>query len=199
MLKKSCLFFLIPLISCSSQIEWYRQLPPHDLPSAKIPLGKYSKKIFSKAPLNSRYLFHENKEEILLLPQMQFTRMYVSKWTEGNLEKETRIFAKGYYQNKGAWVLLTTTQIHYEFFENNFKIKERKVVDARHRLLYYLWKKEKALIPMIYETGYEEKNFGVKDGVSIPYEENSIFYRYLRFYVYEEYQSHGYFLIEEEK
>lgn len=192
-----CLFFVI---QCSFQnSEWFRNLPTQKLPNEEIPLGKYRKKIFSRAPFNSRHIFHENKEEILLLSDTEFSRFYVSKWKEGSLEKETRISAKGHYQKNGRWVLLTTTQIYYEFFENQSKIQERKV-DVKSPLLYYFWKNEKVLVPMLYEKGYEEKNFGVKDGVSVPYDDsNPIFLRYLRFYTYEEYQSHGYFLTQEDK
>lgn len=193
-----CLLFFI--IQCSSQnSEWFRRLPNQKLPIEEIPLGKYQKKIFSRAPLNSPNIFHENREEIFLLSGMQFSRFYLSKWKQGSFEREFQISAKGYYQKNGKWVLLTTTQIHYEFFENQSKIQERKV-DVKSSLLYYFWKNEKVLVPMLYEKGFEEKNFGVKDGVSIPYDDsNPIFLRYLRFYTYEEYQSHGYFLTQEDK
>ena len=47
---------------------------------------------------------------------------------------------------------------------------------------------------MIYDMGYEEKDFGVKDGVVIPYDEKSPnFFRFIKIYAFKEFQSHAYY------
>lgn len=193
-MRKFLFLIAILILDCSFQKEWYRKLPIQNLPKANLPLGTYKKKLNSRAPLNSKYVFHEATEKIIIVESNQFIREHESRWSEGANTKKTFITARGSYQNNGNWILFETKQINYKFFENGKQLQER-TLDVKTELLYYFWKNEKVLIPMIYETGFEEKNFGVKDGVKIPYDElEPSFLRYLQFYTYEEYQSHAYFL-----
>ena len=191
-------FSLFCFLSCSSK-EWYRELPKEASQAQPILLGVYVKKLPSLAPMRSAHIFHEHSEKIYIQKDGTFRREYISKWTEGIHSRSIFIQADGNYLQKGNWVLLITKTRKIQE-RKDFELENERVLDSETRLIYYLWKKGKVLVPMIYETGYREKNFGVKDGLKVPFDELSLeFQRYLQFYTYEEFQSHAYFFERDEK
>ncbi len=186
------LLSLLCFVYCS-QREWYRELPKEAKQTQPILLGVYVKKLPSRAPMRSAHIFHEHSEKIYIQKDGRFRREYTSKWTEGMHSKSIFLQAEGNYIQKGNWVLfITKTRKIQE--RKDFKLENERVLDTEISLIYYLWKQGQILIPMIYETGYIEKNFGVKDGLKVPFDESSReFKRYLQFYTYEEFQPHAYF------
>jgi hypothetical protein len=179
-------------IHCSST-EWYRKLPDQKEPDSNLPLGIWKKRVNPRMPMNSTFFQDKVKEEILLKLDNQFEKFYESELHKG--ENTYRIWMKGegLYFTNGNWILFETKKVLIREYENNF-LKKEKVVEKENRVLYYFWKKESLIIPMIYEKAFEEKNFGVKDGVTRPYDESEKnFYNYIRIYTYKEFQPHAYF------
>ena len=102
-----------------------------------------------------------------------------------------QITGKGIYQTKGNWILLHTNEL--KKWESDQK-PDDTFKKFEHKLLYYYDKKNDVILPMIYDVAYQEKNFGVRDGVNTPYDEtDKNFLKHLRIYTYKDYQPHAYF------
>lgn len=189
-IKKNLVWtFILISVSCTS---WIRELPKSTNTKNVELSGKYERRTNTKASLTSVYskniwteyiIFgHEKKDE--------FFKYYESIDTKGISKTIKIILGKGIYQVSGDWILLTT-----------FKKKEcinQKESDVdwtnfNHKLLYHYDKKTRTIIPMLYETGYVESNFGVKDGVSEANANSEIFHSYRKIYTEKEYHSHAYY------
>ncbi|MCB1178152.1 MAG: hypothetical protein KDK36_11275 [Leptospiraceae bacterium] len=190
---KFLIFFLIlGIISCSSS-KWYRKLPEHSLKKVKIPSGKWKKGINPRMPMNSPVYKDDVLETIKLYEDDSFEKTYSSTVNYSNTSLKILKKGKGRYEINGNWILLKLEELDEKEFENNL-LKNEKVVEKENTLLYYFWEKENLIIPMIYEKAFEEKDFGVKDGVTRPYDESEKnLYNYIRIYAFKEFQSHAYF------
>jgi hypothetical protein len=195
--KIAFLIVVLTGLQCTNQ-KWYRELPSEPRDGHSLYPGFWVKRTPSRAPMRSDFVFHENSELIFIGPDRSFRREYKSRWQVGEDISEKSIVGEGEYIQNGNWVLfITRTRLITE--KKNAEKEKQTKLDSEVRLLYYLWEQGTLLIPMIYDKAYEEKNFGVIDGVSKPYdEESSGFIRYLRFYTYEEFQPHAYHFQGEE-
>lgn len=121
-----------------------------------------------------------------------FVKSYRNTNLYGSKKVEERITGRGIYQVKGNWILLETKELQQVKIENGKTCCEG-FKPYSHKLLYYYYAEEKALLPMLYEAGYQEQNFGVSDGAGAAYQVDENFKTYLQIYTRKEYHSHAYF------
>ncbi|WP_243393424.1 hypothetical protein [Leptospira perolatii] len=125
-----------------------------------------------------------------------FVKTYVREVIDGNKFRRINLEGRGSYEVQGNWILLSTSEI--ETTEENWKFGEtskfstKTMKSSSHRLLYHFDPLSDSIIPMLYETGYDEKPFGVVEGTRIPYSENEAFQISRKNYASKEYQSHVY-------
>lgn len=170
--------------------DWIRKLPPDEKKTQINIQGVWAKKAMPISPINSNYYKNEWKEEIEFHSNT-FIKKYESIDKIGDKKIQTKVVGKGEYKTKGNWILLITKQIKRWSSDQN---SNDSFQDFDHKLLYYYDKKNNVILPMIYDVAYKEKNFGVRDGVNTPYDENDKnFLKYIKIYTYKEYQAHAYF------
>lgn len=184
--------WVLCLISCNRQ-EWIRKLPPEHKKPVKIQ-GRWARNTKPKSPINSFWYKNNWSEEIYFDRPKKgyFIKLYKNTNKYGSRIVVQIITGRGKYTISGNWLLLHTT--------------EREIIEKKddksccsgfesfeHRLLYYYHREQKALLPMLYETGYTESNYGVVDGCSKPYQVDENFRTYLQIYSQKEYHSHAYF------
>ncbi|MCE9501984.1 MAG: hypothetical protein K8R21_16000 [Leptospira sp.] len=179
-------------LSCT---DWIRKLPEKNYETNAIVKGVWEKRTNPRSAMNSS--FHKNiwseKIEFDVPSNGKFRKIYEKKDIFGEKIIRKKVTGIGDYSVKGNWVLLSTKKIEVEESENE-KTQETKRESFDHILLYHYDKDSLTLIPMTYESGYQEKNFGMKDGVSMPYAEDKNFFISRKIYLYKDFQSHAYFL-----
>lgn len=184
--------FALLFIGCQKQ--WYRSLPTEREVSTHNFYGLWQKKTNPRSPINSSW--HKNwwSEKIHLRQDQTFVKIYESEDLIGKISIRHKVEGKGTFRTHKNWILLETKQIEQiEWQGEELKKKESKEVDSA--LLYYYYLDGNLIIPMIYDMGYNEKDFGVKDGVFIPYDEKNFnFFQYIKIYAFKEFQSHAYYL-----
>ena len=196
---KRILYFLVFVLffSCNS-LTWIRKLPAKAESSPILVKGLWKRKTNPKSAMNSSWHKNSWSEEIYFdRPKSgSFVKSYRNTNYYGSKKVEERITGRGTYQVKGNWILLETRELQH--------IKEEKSQTCceefkpySHKLLYYYYAEEKAILPMLYEAGYQEQNFGVSDGASGAYQVDENFQTYLQIYTHKEYHSHAYFLVGE--
>ncbi|TGK04310.1 hypothetical protein EHQ53_02750 [Leptospira langatensis] len=179
--------------------SWIRELPTSEQTVADVQLqGLYEKRLPPYSPYTS-VLYRENHSENLRFDKAtkSFRKFYTREIEEKGLVQKFRVVGEGKYRSKGNWVLLTTEKIESEesVWKNGQQISGTGVntVASSHKLLYHYDASSDSLIPMINETGYREKAFGVVDGTQTPYAEDELFRLSRRNYTLKEYQGHAYF------
>ncbi|HMX34195.1 MAG TPA: hypothetical protein PKL30_13710 [Leptospiraceae bacterium] len=182
---------LLFLFNCST--PWYRTLPNEELPSTRNFFGVWKKKTNSRAAINSSWHKNQWSESIYLRSDFTFTKVYEASDLVGREKHENTVIGKGVFKVNGNWILLETKSIFAEKKLNGV-IEKKEERSQESALLYYYSVEGNLIIPMIYDMGYKEKDFGVKDGVSKPFDDkNPNFFQYIKIYAFKEFQSHAYY------
>lgn len=184
----------IHLLNFCSKEDWIRKLPEtKDKPNVVLS-GKWERKTQSRAAMGSIWHKEISKEWIEFdVPQKgEFTKSYSVVNYYGSEKVEEYITGRGKYFVSGNWFLLSTEEQEIIHIDNQTNCcKGYKKFD--HKLLYYYDTINNLIIPMLFESGYIEKEYGVKDGVKDPYkEEDENFKTYIKIYSFKEYHSHSY-------
>lgn len=184
------LVFLI--LEC--QTPWYRQLPLSKLETRQDLIGIWQKKTNPRSPINSSWYKNTWSEKIILQSGNKFIKIYESEDWIANDSIYRKVEGFGTYSSMNNWILLETKTLRITRKEGEELVKnESKSFESS--LLYYYYRDENLIIPMIYDVGYEEKDFGVKDGINQPYDDKSSnFFTFLKIYAFKEFQSHAYYL-----
>ncbi|TGM11314.1 hypothetical protein EHQ81_16670 [Leptospira selangorensis] len=192
--------FLFVLTGCFPP-SWIRELPERPESSSDITLkGIYSKKLPPFSPLTSTS-YKENQSEKLEFSNSEksFKKYYLREIEEKGEIRRIQIEGSGKYESRGNWLLLNTQKIKKEesVWKDGKQISgpEINFLETSHKLLYHYDPSNDTLIPMIYESGYREKPFGVVEGTNIPYAEDELFRIARRNYSKKEYQGHAYFKV----
>ncbi|EQA43410.1 putative lipoprotein [Leptospira broomii serovar Hurstbridge str. 5399] len=186
------------LISCFPP-TWIRELPSDKQTANDVILsGTYSKKLPGFSPLKSLTYVEKHSESIEFSEKDKtFRKTYIREIEEGNKFRRIRIDGKGTFETKGNWVLLRTSSIETEenTWERGKPLQSSGTSNtlSKYKLLYHYDRESETIIPMVYETGYKEKPFGVVEGIRTPYAEDEAFRISRRNYSRKEYQSHAYF------
>lgn len=185
--------FLIFTIFCSRK-DWIRKLPDKDYSKDQIINGTFIRHTNPKSAINST--FHKNhwNEKILFDKNIgKFEKIYERTDIMGNEKKYLQIRGRGNFYVKGNWIILKTEEIA----ETNSEDTDSLRFDfKKHDLLYHYDENTQTIIPMIYESGYIEKPFGVMDGVKLPYMEDKYFYISRKNFLLKDFQSHAYFQVK---
>ncbi|MBM9578703.1 hypothetical protein JWG45_16270 [Leptospira sp. 201903070] len=188
-----CLFPI--LIDCSPR--WIRELPAND-PIEKIqntiPGGMYVRNRPERSHRNT--LFYKNvvQERIFLNEADRTFEKSMRREVKDKNEYTTYIvIGKGKYSVSGNWVLLETQEKGEVEFQGNGEAFEIVYSPFIHKLLYHYDSSTKTLVPLLYESGYREKTFGLMDGVSRPYLEDKYFQIARNNFLKKEFQFHAYF------
>ncbi|TGK13852.1 hypothetical protein EHO60_00400 [Leptospira fletcheri] len=193
-------FFCFSLVACFPP-AWIRELPAQkqSLPDAVLS-GTFRKNIPGMSPLTSLG-YIENHSEFIEFSDVEktFRKTYNREIEEGNKFRQMRVEGKGRFKTKGNWVLLMTESLIIEesVWEKGKKPETSgaKTSRSNHRLLYHYDPNSLSLIPMLYETGYKEKPFGVVEGIRVPYSEDEAFRIARKNFAKKEYQTHAYYKI----
>ncbi|EOQ96934.1 hypothetical protein LEP1GSC195_2299 [Leptospira wolbachii serovar Codice str. CDC] len=195
-------------LQCAPKMEWIRSLPSEYPRDNKITLGFYSRPAEKKSAFGSRQFLLYWKEEIHLLPNSQFTKV----WSEWKVYKDHSEFRHkvglGNFEKSGDWVLLQTNKLTESDCVSSEKTKTipdggdwSKLFPCsssispnnrsiNHRLLYYY--DGKSLYPLQYESGYTEANFGIAWESDLPYTKSNLFEKAKLKYGKKEFQPHVY-------
>ena len=163
-------FSILLLFSFCKSEEWYRRLPDDKRESSNFIIGVYQKKNQNRAPMNSKIYKNDIDEKIIFFKNGEFKKEFIQNEENGFLNKILDINIQGKYFINGNWVLLH--YLNYTSIVSEKSTKTYKNSSLNKKLLYYYNDKKKYIIPMVYELGLLEKDFGVKDGVKIPYKED---------------------------
>ncbi|MCG6167898.1 hypothetical protein [Leptospira sanjuanensis] len=192
-------FVFLFTLSCGAP-GWIRQLPPDSsdsIPttgSAKIPGGMYVRNRPERSHRNTLFYKNTVQERIFLNPEDRSFEKSMRREIKDVNEYTTHIVSgKGSYSVSGNWVLLETTEKGETFFQGNGEAFEIEYLPFNHKLLYHYDSSTKTLVPLLYESGYTEKNYGLLDGISKPYLEDRYFQIARRNFLKKEYQFHAYF------
>ncbi len=190
---RSCLLLLALFLTLDCQSVWYRSLPEEKSIASRSYIGLWRKKTNPRSAINSSWHRNNWSEKIQFEEGGRFIKTYESEDLIGRSLKQIKIEGQGTYRVQKNWILLETKVInHIEKLDGEIKKKESNTVDSA--LLYYYYLDGNLIIPMIYDMGYREKDFGVKDGVSVPYDDKNFnFFRYIKIYAFKEFQSHAYY------
>ncbi|EQA37113.1 putative lipoprotein [Leptospira inadai serovar Lyme str. 10] len=189
---------LILLAACFPP-AWIRELPSDKQTASDVILsGTYSKRLPGLSPLTSLTYIEKHSESIEFSEKDKtFRKTYIREIEDGNKFRRIRIDGKGTFETRGNWVLLTTSSIETEenTGERGKPLQSSGVsnVSSEYRMLYHYDRESETIIPMLYETGYKEKPFGVAEGIRTPYAEDEAFRISRRNYSKKEYQNHAYF------
>jgi len=189
--KLLVLLFFFEIVGC--QTPWYRKLPSKDKILSQNLVGVWTKKTNPRSAINSSWHKNTWTEKIVLQTSDQFIKIYHSETWIGNRQILRKVEGFGNFTIQNNWILLETKTLKLLEKEGDKIIKnESKTFESS--LLYYYYKEGNLIIPMIYDMGYEEKDFGVKDGVVTAYDDKSPnFFRYIKIYAFKEFQSHAYY------
>ncbi|WP_108927467.1 hypothetical protein [Leptospira johnsonii] len=181
--------------------SWIRELPEKPESSSDIILkGIYAKKLPPFSPFTS-VTYKENQSERLEFSNSEksFQKYYLREIEEKGEIRRIQIEGSGTYESRGNWLLLITQKIKKEesIWKDGKQILRQEInfLESSHKLLYHYDPSNDSLIPMIYESGYREKPFGVVEGTNTPYAEDELFRISRRNYSKKEYQGHAYFKI----
>lgn len=178
-------FFLFSLVlafwECSTP-SWHRELP------RKAPANERLEGFFERVtqPKNTIY---SPRRQVLWSEFLEFSldgtfkKHFHQEETYKDQKFSKTSYGSGTYEKENNWVLLHFTTIQREECEKTCKKENLKPLN----LLYHHW--ENSLVPLCYESNFEEANFGIIWEVNQPYLEDEAFFRARRKYSDKEYQS----------
>ncbi|MCB1158035.1 MAG: hypothetical protein H7A25_24000 [Leptospiraceae bacterium] len=182
-------------MNCStSSDEWIRSLPKERKAPSFSYSGIWIREGRQRAAVNSAYHSDLSRETIRLYPgtEKKFEKTYLRTEILRGIKTSILIKSSGVYEISGNWLLLHTLEIETQQQGDGKNEQTKKKFD--HKLLYYYSIKEEALVPMLYEQGYIELNYGIKDGVREIYNESDEnFHHFIHNFTVKEYHSHAYF------
>ncbi|RHX90569.1 hypothetical protein [Leptospira stimsonii] len=193
-------FLIVPVLflllaDCSPR--WIRELPI-DSSGGKnenlIPGGLYVRNRPERSHRNT--LFYKNvvQERIFLNPENHTFEKSMRREVKDKNEYTTYIVSgKGKYSVSGNWILLETLEKGEVEFQGNAEAFEIVYSPFIHKLLYHYDSSTKTIVPLLYESGYKEKTFGLMDGVNKPYLEDQYFQIARKNFLKKEFQFHAYF------
>ncbi|MDI7195596.1 hypothetical protein [Leptospira santarosai] len=189
--------FLASVLFLSCSPEWIRELPPNsdlEADSGKIPGGTYVRNRPERSHRNTLFYKNTVQERIFLNPEDHTFEKSMRREVKDINEYTTHIVSgKGRYFVSGNWVLLETYQKGEAFFQGNGEAFQIEYLPFHHKLLYHYDSSTKTLVPLLYESGYREKRYGLLDGVSKPYLEDRYFQTARKNFLKKEFQFHAYF------
>ena len=181
-------------INCANTL-WYTQLPKIKIENSDFKIGIYSKKKYFRSPMNSKIFSNTISEELIFFEDGIFKKTIEEEERIENNKKITKKNAYGKYLVNGNWLLLCYPHQISEQIENGVEKRNNNLLKLKeYKLLYYYEKKNKFIIPMVNDRGFEMINYGVKDHVKNPYiEDDPNFLIALKLFSVKEYQSHAYY------
>ncbi|PJZ55065.1 hypothetical protein [Leptospira adleri] len=191
----SVFVLLILIAGCTP--NWIRELPaagPSEKDINSVPGGMYIRNRPERSHMNT--LFYKNvvQERIFLNSAERTFEKSMRREVKDKNEYTTYIVSgKGKYSVSGNWVLLETQEKGEAEFQGNAEAFEIVYSPFIHKLLYHYDSSTKTLVPLLYESGYKEKTFGLMDGVSQPYLEDKYFQIARKNFLRKEFQFHAYF------
>ncbi|TGK35155.1 hypothetical protein EHQ12_14955 [Leptospira gomenensis] len=189
-------FFLILFLSQCASSSWIRTLPysGSEISLATIPAGLYVRNRPERSHRNTLYYKNIVHENILLNSGTgRFEKSTRREIKDKNEYRTTIVVGKGIYSVSGNWVLLETQEKAELSYSGNSEPFQVEYAPFSHKLLYHYDSETKTLVPLLYETGYEEKSYGLLDGMSAPYAEDRFFAIARRNLLKKEFQFHAYF------
>lgn len=201
---RALIIFII--FSCSA--PWYNKLPKFEKQPDTIMNGLWIKKIMHFFPLNS-IAFKDQRIESIAFNNANKTFIKKSIYKKESNSRRTTVITtgKGIFKVKGNWVLLETNSITVATAEKNIQDNtpekfKYKTINKKYSLLYHF--NNESLIPMVddsatygqkslFPEGYYVYNYGIKDLISAPYNEDEIFFKARRQYEKKVYNSPAYF------
>ncbi len=192
-MEKFPFFLCISILFLDCQRVWYRSLPENSHVSSNHFIGLWQKRTNPRSAINSSWHKNHWSEKIYFRKDFTFVKTYESEDFIGKSLAYLKVEGTGSYRIHKNWILLETKKIE-QIEKLDGEIKKNVIKPFDSGLLYYYYLDGNLIIPMIYDMGYNEKDFGVKDGVSIPFDDtNSNFFRYIKIYAFKEFQSHAYY------
>lgn len=183
-------------LSCSGK-EWYEKLPTEVKPKSEFKYGVYKKKVYSRKPMLS-VIFQDSISESFIF-NMNGSLQKSIEISEVNYgtKKIIKKIAIGNYKLNGNWILVIFPNQSLDIIEEGeIKIKNKEKFPG-YELLYYYEPNKKFIIPMKSEKLFKLDNFGVKDFINNPYNENEKqFLNAIKIYSEKENISHAYYFIE---
>ncbi|PJZ29322.1 hypothetical protein [Leptospira kmetyi] len=192
-------FLLSVFLVCSgcSSPEWIRELPKDSVQNAdtiRIPSGMYVRNRPERSHRNTLFYKNTVQERIFLNGEDGTFEKSMRREVKDVNEYTTHIVSgKGKYIVAGNWVLLETLEKGETLFQGNGEAFQIEYAPFSHKLLYHYDSSSKTLVPLLYESGYREKTYGLLDGVSKPYLEDKYFQIARRNFLKKEFQFHAYF------
>ncbi|AOP36007.1 hypothetical protein A0128_09150 [Leptospira tipperaryensis] len=189
------LFLFLILLGCSPR--WIRELPAevsNEKTQKEIPGGMYVRNRPERSHMNT--LFYKNvvQERIFLNTADRTFEKSMRREVKDKNEYTTYIVSgKGRYSTLGNWVLLETLEKGEVEFQGNGEAFVVVYSPFIHKLLYHYDTSSKTLVPLLYESGYKEKTYGLLDGVKQPYLEDKYFQIARKNFLKKEFQFHAYF------
>jgi hypothetical protein len=181
------------LLRCSSDL-WYTKLPISKNVSSNFQIGKYIKKEIIISPLNSKFYKNSIYETIQFEKNFSFKKTHLQLENMGLEKKQTEKIGLGTFQINGNWILLSTEQISTTIYKNDEIYSTSQIKKSNMRLLYYYSSKTKSILPMVSDLGFKIQNYGVKDLIKIPYNENDpLFENSLKTYSKKDFYSDVYY------
>lgn len=198
------------MVGCSPKVEWIRNLPKDQHPNIQIPSGKYIRPTSPKSPLISKEFYLDWREEIVISAGGNFVKTWMEWKTEKNHSELRYKVGRGTLKQNGSWVLFQTKDLKV----GNCILSEKKMprgknwflsfpcptpqnsdfVSFSHTLLYHFQKNN--LVPLQYESGYEEANFGIAWESNEPYVETLLFTKARERFAKKEFQPHVYYHVK---
>jgi hypothetical protein len=184
-------FNLLFLNGCNSS-NWYQKLPDEKFENGENLIGlNFFRNNTLRSPLNSTIFFHLVDEEISFLKENQFEKKVTEKIKNEDGTQLNWKVGYGNYSQNGNWFLMEIYKIK-EKTEKKTGLNEGEK-EIHLKILYYFWKKEKLLIPMVYENGFMIYDYGVKDLVKTPFDfKDKTFEKALIEYSKKEFKTHAY-------
>ncbi|TGM10329.1 hypothetical protein EHQ76_00165 [Leptospira barantonii] len=191
------LLLYVCLFCCGCSTEWIRELPKDSdqtVNSIRVPSGMYVRNRPERSHRNTLFYKNTVQERIFLNGDDGTFEKSMRREVKDVNEYTTHIVSgKGKYSISGNWVLLETLEKGETLFQGNAEAFQLEYLPYRHKLLYHYDSSSKTLVPLLYESGYQEKTYGLLDGVSKPYLEDKYFQIARRNFLKKEFQFHAYF------
>ncbi|MCZ8344765.1 MAG: hypothetical protein O9301_17150 [Leptospira sp.] len=186
-------------------------MPPKtsEISPEPLPRGVYIRPSPPKSPMMTKDFQLIWKEEI----QIQEDHKFLKTWMEWRTDSKETILkfklGRGEYEKSGPWVLLHTKEILQgscqvsgsmdlpkgkDWFIGFPCEKKGDFVSFTHKLLYHF--RDKNLVPLKYESGYVESDFGIVWESNKAYTEDLLFEKARTKFTKKEFQPHVYYHVK---